>query len=411
MSGLNVSNTRVSRTVLWRLACLDVWRDKKISICMIAAVVSIVAPLMLLFGLKHGVVSQMRSELASQPDNLELRMIASHTLDSAWFERAQQQPFVGFVAPLTRSLNTIGDLRVSATAFVTNAELLPSLTGDPLLKSEPGPTGQTTWLSEPAAQRLSVAVGQTLTLIITRQRAGQTERLSVPLTVAGILEPSVFTRPAALITPQLLTALEDFRDDKPWPAAGQFVPTETAEQRSQYPRARLYAKTMDDVPLLSQWLSDQGIQTISRLAQIEAVQAIDRLLQLLFGVIAWLGIFGCTASLIGAFAANIDRKRKDLALLRLMGYDRQSLLGYVLVQAIVLTMIGFAVGVGFYIIGSELFNVVLGQALPAGQYASVITPWHVASAAAIALGVAVLVSFIGGYMAMQVQPSESLRDA
>jgi len=411
MSGLSDAPQRARRTVLWRLACMDVWRDKKISICMIAAVVSIVAPLMLLFGLKHGVVSQMRSELASQPQNLEVRMIASHSLDAAWFDRAAAQPFVGFVAPLTRALNTIGDLRVSSRAFVSNAELIPSVTGDPLLKSQPGPSGQSAWLSEPAAKRLSLTVDDTLTLIINRQRAGQTERLTVPLTVAGVLDAAVFGRPAALITPDLLTALEDFRDGKPWPSAGQFTPNAQAEQRLQYPRARLYASTMDDVPALSGWLSGQGIETVSQLAQIESVQAIDRLLQLLFGVIAWLGIFGCAASLIGAFAANIDRKRKDLALLRLMGYDRQSLLGYVLVQAVVLTMIGFVIGLGLYAIGSQLFNVVLGQALPAGQYASVVTPLHLISAMAISLGVAILVSVIGGYMAMQVQPSESLRDA
>jgi putative ABC transport system permease protein len=411
MASVNTMPRGASRAVLWRLACLDVWRDKKISICMIAAVVSIVAPLMLLFGLKHGVVSQMRSELASQPDNLEVRMIASHTLDRAWFEDARRQPFIGFVAPLTRSLNTIGDLRVSSSAFVANAELLPSFTGDPLLKGQAGPTDQSTWLSAAAAQRLSLTAGGTLSLIITRKRDGQTERLRVPLVVDGVLDAAVFGRPAALIAPDLLTALEDFRDDKPWPLAGEFVPKPQAEQRPLYPRARLYARTMDDVPALSQWLSDQDIQTVSRLAQIESVQAIDRLLQLLFGVIAWLGILGCTASLIGAFAANIDRKRKDLALLRLIGYDRKSLLGYVMVQAFVLTSIGFVVGVGFYWVGSELFNVVLGQALPAGQYVSVLTPLHVLSAMVIALGVAVIVSLIGGYMAMQVQPSESLRDA
>jgi putative ABC transport system permease protein len=411
MASLNIKPRGASRALLWRLACLDVWRDKKISICMIAAVVSIVAPLMLLFGLKHGVVSQMRSELASQPDNLEVRMIASHALDRAWFDDARQQPFIGFVAPLTRSLNTTGDLRVSSRAFVADAELLPSLTGDPLLKGQAGPAGQSAWLSATAAQRLSLTTGETFGLMITRKRDGQIERLRVPLVVAGVLEAAVFARPAALITPALLTALEDFRDDKPWPLAGEFEPNPQAQERQRYPRARLYARTMDDVPALSQWLSNQDIQTVSRLAQIESVQAIDRLLQLLFGVIAWLGILGCAASLVGAFAANIDRKRKDLALLRLIGYDRKSLLGYVMVQALVLTAVGFVIGVGFYWVGSELFNVVLGQALPAGQYVSVLTPLHIASAVVIALGVAVVVSLIGGYMAMQVQPSESLRDA
>lgn len=397
---------------LWQLACVDVWRDKRISICMIAAVVSIVAPLLLLFGLKHGVVTQMRADLTSQPQNLELRMIGSHRLDTAWFDRAQAQASIGFVVPLTRALNTTGDLRVSAAAHIANAELIPTRAGDPLVsvRNQKDIGQQQTWLSAPAATRLQVSPGDTMTLIVTRQRQARTEVLRVPLEIAGVLAPAAFGRPAALIAPALLEAIERFRDDEPWPEPGIFEPDDDVPARELYPRARLYASDLDSVALAVQWLADQGIDVSSRLADVQAMQAVDRLLQLLFNVIAWLGIFGCTASLIGAFSANVDRKRRDLALLRLIGMPRRSLFGYVLVQALVLTAVGFAIGLGLYWVSSQAFDALLGQALADGQYVSLIQASHLGIAMLMALIVAVLVSLVAGFLAMQVQPSESLRD-
>ena len=412
---------RASAVVLIRLAALDVWRDRKISLCMIAAVISVVAPLLLLFGLKHGVVSQMRNEISQQPANLEVRMIGSHDLDATWFERMRAEPGVGFVMPLTRSLNTTGDLRGSVRSYLPDVELIPSSDGDPLLLGQGGPRHDNqVILSAVAVQRLATGPGESLQLIVSRQRDGQIERLSVPMIVQGALDPAAFGRPAALITLNLLTALEDFRDGAAQPAPGQYTFGQASvsgaasgqpeEFSRNYPRARIYAATIDDVPALAESLAQQNIDTVSRLAEIEAVQAIDRLLGLVFGVIAWLGVAGCAASLVGAFAANIDRKRKDLALLRLMGYGRRTLMGYVMVQACLIAVVGFVAGLMLYLSGSRFFEASLGQALPQGQYVSLLEVSHLLMAFGMALLVALVVSILGGAMAMRVEPSESLRD-
>lgn len=396
---------------LWRLACLDAIRDKRISICMIAAIVSVIAPLLLLLGLKNGVVSQMREELKSQPQNLELRMVGSHTLTSDWFLQTAKLAQVGYVVALTRSLNATGDLRSSIRGFVANAELIPSTDGDPLLQGHPAPRGlDQAWLSEPAARELSLSVGETFSLIIARKRDNQTERLTVKLRVMGITKTAMFGRAALLISPELLIALEDFRDGKVEPTPGALKADYTPPARTQYPRARIYAKSIDDVPTLVRQLANQGIDTTSRMADIEAVKSIDGLLRLLFNVIAWLGIIGCTASLMGAFAANIDRKRRDLALLRLMGYSRHALVGYILIQALVLTVAGMLIGMGAYAIASHSFDIAIGQALPAGQYVSVLTGWDLMLAATAAIIVAAIVALAGGTLVMRVDASEALRD-
>lgn len=378
---------------------------------MVAAVISVVAPLLLLFGLKSGVVTQMRDQLTSQPGHLELRMIGSHALDQAWFTERAADARVGFVMPLTRALNTVGDLRASARQFLPDVELLPSGSGDPLLLGQAAPAGdQAILLSASAAERLAISVGDSLHLIVTRKREGALERLSVPMNVQGVLEPAVFVRPGALITLNLLTVLEDFRDGAQAPLPGRYAFDSPPAHRAIYPRARLYAASMDDVPALASDLQANNIDTVSRLADIEAVKAVDRLLGLVFSVIAWLGVAGCAASLVGAFAANIDRKRRDLAMLRLLGYGRGALLGYVSVQACLIAVVGFVVGLGLYAAASHFFDRTLGQTLAAGQYVSLLTASHIVSAFGLALMVALLVSLLGGLMAMRVQPSESLRE-
>ena len=76
----------------------------------IRSLMAVIAPLLLLFGLKHGVVSQLQDELLRDPRNLEVKMLSSGHYDQAWLERLQQRPDVGFAIGQTRSLNTQADL-------------------------------------------------------------------------------------------------------------------------------------------------------------------------------------------------------------------------------------------------------------------------------------------------------------
>ncbi|MGO3130659.1 MAG: ABC transporter permease, partial [Alcaligenes sp.] len=71
---------------VFRLAWADLRFDWRISFCMVAAMVAVVAPLLLLFGLKHGVVTQLQQELLQDPRNLEVKMLSSGSFDQAWLE-------------------------------------------------------------------------------------------------------------------------------------------------------------------------------------------------------------------------------------------------------------------------------------------------------------------------------------
>ncbi|RML75346.1 ABC transporter permease, partial [Pseudomonas syringae pv. maculicola] len=66
--------------------------------------------MLLLFGLKHGVVGQLQAELLRDPRNLEIKLLSSGNYDEQWLNRLQQRPETGFALGMTRSLNTQADL-------------------------------------------------------------------------------------------------------------------------------------------------------------------------------------------------------------------------------------------------------------------------------------------------------------
>jgi putative ABC transport system permease protein len=298
--------------VLFSLGLSDLLHDRKVSICIMASIVAVVAPLLLLFGLKFGIVSQLRAELLSDPRNLEIRMLASAKLEPSWFEKMKQSEGVGFVMPLTRSLNAIADLYVDSRRFAENVELIPTAVKDPLLDGVTIPQGRDQIvLSSSAAARLGVKQGERVQLRINRLHESRTERAQIDVRVVAILPPESFARPAVFLTLPLLIEIEDFRDG--FYISGSGVETGAVNPpRTHFARARMYADRIENVEALANRMSAEGIETSSRLAEIKSVQSIDKVLGIIFGVIAWIAVLGCAASLIGAFMANIDRKRKKV---------------------------------------------------------------------------------------------------
>jgi putative ABC transport system permease protein len=393
------------------MAVQDLWHDRKVSLCVAASLVAVIAPLLLLFGLKHGVVSQLQDELLKDPRNLEVKMLSSGNFDDHWIDSLRQQPQTGFAIGQTRSLNTQADLFVGMQHFAEGAEIIPTALGDPLLGAtqvalQPGQT----LLSARAAQSLGVKAGDSLRLRVARKLDGANERGELSLQVAAVLDPAVFPRAAAFVTPPVLLAMERFRDGYQVRELGLSTGRSDAGLTTRYARARVYAKDIDQVAELERWLNAQHIETASRLADIDNVKAINHVLGLIFSVIAGAALVGCIASLIGAFLANIDRKRKSLAVLRLLGFRRRSVAAFVIIQALLLSLSGYVGGVLFYAIGSQAFDHLLGSAQSTGAFVCHITFGHGVIALLLSLLVAALVATIGALRAISIQPAESLRE-
>ncbi|MCV2514279.1 ABC transporter permease, partial [Leclercia pneumoniae] len=114
------------RGLLWRMAFRDLLHDRKVALCIIFSLIAVIAPLLLLFGLKNGIVSQLRHQLLEDPRTREVRITGNGNYDFSWLERLAERPEVGFSIPLTRSLNTQADLVRDGQHFVAGAEVIPT---------------------------------------------------------------------------------------------------------------------------------------------------------------------------------------------------------------------------------------------------------------------------------------------
>ncbi|WP_426575645.1 ABC transporter permease (plasmid) [Xenorhabdus stockiae] len=407
---VNSSIIRGSRWLLPRMALADLIYDRKVALCIIFSLIAVITPLLLLFGLKNGIVSQLRHTLVDDPRTREVRMLGNGSYDRNWLEQLAANPDVGFVIPLTRSLNTQADLVRDSQHFLSNVEVIPTASNDPLLVNVRQPQNtQQVVLSASAAERLQIKAGDSLKLVVARKREGQRERIQHQLTVIGVIDGAKFSRPAAFVSLPLLVAMEDYRDG--YQVALFHVGEGIApRERTTFAKARLYASSIDSVSELAGWLQQQNIDTVTQQAQIESVRAIDQVLGLIFTVIAWISAAGGIASLVGAFMANIDRKRKDMAVLRLLGIRRHAVVWFILIQALILTGSAWVVGLLLYFVASQLFNSVLGASLPETAFVCHLEALHVLIALLSVLAVALGVATVGALRALKIEPAESLRE-
>lgn len=208
--------------MILRLALKDIQHDWLLSTCLVLAISSIIAPLLILFGLKFGTIQTLRSRLIQDPKNREIRPITTKSFHRDWFENLlKDNPEVSFIVPMTRQISTA----ITAKHVFGGRErlsLMATAAGDPLLL-ENGvtiPEHELCVLTEPAAQALNVSVGDELTFGVRRIVQGKTESGEFPVRVAGILEERASGLKTAFVRLDVIEAVEDFKDGRAVPAYG-----------------------------------------------------------------------------------------------------------------------------------------------------------------------------------------------
>ncbi len=209
----------------WTLTPGLAWADLKhewvLTLCMVLAVAAVLGPLLILFGLKHGTIQTMRDRLVQDPRNREIRPMDSRSFSNQWFQALLKDKRVAFVAPSTRQIaNTVavslpGGKRASM-------DLLPTGPGDPLLleNGAPVPAKGGCVLSAEAARVLGAKAGDVVTARTKRRRGGRLESQSFKLKVAGVLDTRAGSLSAVYVGPELLAAVESYKDGRAVPALG-----------------------------------------------------------------------------------------------------------------------------------------------------------------------------------------------
>ncbi|MBK1642384.1 lipoprotein ABC transporter permease [Chromatium okenii] len=413
---------------IFRLAARDFLYERRLSLCYVLALTAVLAPLLILFGLKFGLVDTLARRLVESPVNREVIAVGSHRYDAAWFERIAARSDVAFVIPSTRRIAaSLSQLQNPATGAVVRAvQMVPTGAGEPLLHLPRSPSSAAAkvtedafakipegvtelMLSASAAQRLGVSSGERVLARIDRTAAGRDEGVVWEVTVTGVLRPEVLTEEAALVPLELLVATEDYRDGVAVPALGwSGVPPSTAAR--QFARFRLYAVSINDVARLEADLTAEGIDVRSQLTEIAAMQALDRNLTRVFWLIAGIGTLGFLASLAANLLANVERKRRELSILRLIGFPTASLMLFPITQAALIALFGALAAVLVYLPVTLTLNDWFTLSLQPGESICRLLPIHLALALGTTLLGAMTAAAWAGWRAARIAPAEGVRD-
>jgi len=398
-----------------RLAARDLLHQKMASLVMVFGLAAVLTPLLVLFGLKFGVIDNLVRELVEDPQNREIRLVGHGRFDKYWFKDMAGREEISFVIPRTRGAAATIDLRSGQSGGTkATVELIPSAPGDPLLeKYAKAPVGDSTIvLSARTARLLEVSKGDKVKASVRRKRDGQWSREHVFLRVTGVVPDSVFARKGGFVSPGLLTAIEDYRDGYAIPRLSWGQGDKPFDGKRYFSGFRLYVRSLDDVPVVRDLLigGGKGYEVITQAKAIEEVRLFDRYLTSTYLMIALIGVAGYLLSFGASMWVNVERKRRELSVLQLLGFKSSVIMFFPIVQSTLIALCGGGLAILLFGLISMLINSYFAQA--AGQFEGLcrLLPIHFAITLVATLISAVLSAAMAAYRATRIEPSKGLRE-
>jgi putative ABC transport system permease protein len=408
------SHLRIDSVQIARLGAMDLLHQKLASLVLIFALAAVLTPLLVLFGLKFGVIDGLAQELVQNPVNREIRLIGHGRFDEDWFQSMSQRKEIAFVVPRTRGAAASIDLRPAAggTELVT-AELIPSGSGDPLLAGyAPVPMDNNSIvISERVARALNAKVGDQLKGSVRRKLGGKWSRVHVSLKVIGLVPDHLFARNGGFVTPHLLTAIEDYRDGYATPELGWNEGKPFGAERF-YSSFRLYVRELNDVATVRDLLmaQGQGYEVSTKAKAIEEVKLFDRYLTSTFLMIASIGVVGYLLSFGASMWVNVERKRRELSVLQLLGFRSSVIMFFPVVQSAIIALCGGILAMLLFGLISALINNYFAQ--EAGQFEGLcrLLPSHLFISLFATLICAIIAAGLAAYRTTRIEPSKGLRE-
>ena len=391
-------------TLAARLALSDMRHDAGLFTGVALTVTAVLAPLLVLLGLKTGVIEHLVGGLRADPATREIVLRGHMPLPPEWFEAMRRRPDVAFVAPRMRQLAQPVDVGLAANPIRgTNADFVVSAPGDPVLGRAAAGIGEgSVVLSQRLAQLGGFKVGDEITVWAIRRATTGNQRIDARARVAGIA-PAAATQNAVVYGPLAMAAsLEAFQERD----SGQ-----TQAPAHIFPSFRLYARDITDVATLERDLLAQSMEVRTEVGRIGWTLSIDRNLTTLFAVLTGCGAAGVAVTLAVSLWGNVARKRRALSLLRLLGLPAWALVVFPLVQGGLVAALGSLLGAGVALAVGAMINAAYGGAYLEGNELCVIAPVHILATVTSAIVLALLASLVAVRPVLRIAPSEGMREA
>lgn len=222
-----------------------------LTLCLVSALTAVIAPLLILMGLKVGVITTLRNELVEDPSFREIRPAITRQYSDDWLEKRYQDPRVAYMVPSILPASSI--IYVSSTEVSNGGgdkqllDLNPTSEGDVLLleNKTPIPKEGECVLTASAATKLSVSAGDSVFTQITRRMNGKQQDVNEKMKVVGVLPDKANSVSAIYTTLSFVKDVEAYKE-------GRHVSKRNWEGQIPYP-----PMTFDGVFVLSPQALDQ----------------------------------------------------------------------------------------------------------------------------------------------------------
>ncbi|MBQ7607767.1 MAG: hypothetical protein IJU76_07320 [Desulfovibrionaceae bacterium] len=335
-----------------RLALRDWLHERTLSFCAVLALAGMLAPILVLQGVRNGVITAMRDRLLKNPTVLVISPYSGKSsFSKEWIAKIGALPGARFAIGRIREIAMDVTL-TGAKGQKVPVHMEPSGPGEPVLEhfglsipadlKNPGIV-----LSTRAAEHLSVSLGDTVVAQLARKtREGRYELFPLTLSVCGILPKEASDRQMAFLPLAVLEAIQDYRDGIAVPSLG--MPGETIATEREYASFRLYADSLDSVEHLTDALKAMGVEVRTKAPEIAAIRALDTALRRVILILSLAIACGFAAFSISSAKGAVQRKLRMLGLLRLFGLNRASMVGYPLAQSCLTSLAGIVLALVSY---------------------------------------------------------------
>lgn len=399
-----------------RLACKDLFHERLMSFCSIMALASILAPLLILFGVRYGVMTTLHNRLIQDPNIVTIIPLGSgQGYTKAWLQEVRQWPEVRFAILRTRDIAAtiqVRNLNIENGKFL-RVSLEPTGMGDPTIEQAqiPNPQGLSVIISDSVARKLHLKLNDTLQGNLGRTRpSGGVEYVDLQLIVGGILPLAAEDRDLLFVPMPLLDAAEYYRDYIAVPDynfTGDHM-DDVAKESRRYAGFRIIANDLNDVSILRERLQAQRIEVITKSREIEFVQDLNTSLNLIFMFIAITASLGFVTSTTSTIIASVRRKDKILGTLRLIGLSKLSIMAYPITQALATSVCGMILASFVYVFVA--FGI--DSLFSANLYGAAVCKmelWHFVIAFIIVIMLSCLASLRAAVLASRIEPADVLR--
>ena len=370
---------------------------------------AVLTPLLVLYGLKTGIVSGLVTNLKSDPTILQITLFGARPLNDEDVERIRAYPETGFALGSPRTFSS----RVLMRKFEDSGEDVevrwsPTALGDPLIPENlPALEDDEIIITEDLKNLFSVDVGDFLHAIVYRNK--QTEYLDMKLRIVAVLPDHVRSGRNGLVSSGRIDTISAFADNYDV-AESAFGGKPLENRAARYDSLRLYAHSLEAVAPLERRVAEEfGFQPQSKSGEILWVEQLAAVMTGVFTIITLASIAGYGISLWATVAGGVRANRSQFSLLRLLGMSRLKLWTLPLVQVLCVATVGLVLAFALSLALATILNLnYLAEEF--NNQICVIRVQELAVAAIASYAIAVLVALQQLGTLQQISPTEALAE-